>query len=222
MIAQEASSIKGASNQVLPSASAIVSCRIVPDQKPEHVLEKLTAFLKSNPPWGCHVEVAPAGPPVDWWMTDPNGPAFEAALSAMRQGFDRDPVAIGCGGTIGFVGPLSDLFGRAPALLMTNVPVPELPTALPWKAKDNIYALGGASWVLSLGHGLESPKGAPTDVKTWSELMKGDADGRDENIKFASTSTGEGRVPEDFAVIVDPGKPPAGADPTKVGPVTKP
>ena len=35
VIAQEASSIKGASNQVLPKASAIVSCRIVPDQKPE-------------------------------------------------------------------------------------------------------------------------------------------------------------------------------------------
>src|SRR5262249_5846984 len=32
VIAQEASSIKGASNQVLPRASALVSCRIVPDQ----------------------------------------------------------------------------------------------------------------------------------------------------------------------------------------------
>src|SRR3954471_15498943 len=38
VIAQEASSIKGASNQVLPKASAIVSCRIVPDQKPDKVL----------------------------------------------------------------------------------------------------------------------------------------------------------------------------------------
>ncbi len=118
VIAQEASSIKGASNQVLPRASAIVSCRIVPDQKPEHVLEKLTAFLTANPPWGCEVTVTPAGPPVDWWMTDPNGPAFEAALAAMRTGFDHDPVAIGCGGTIGFVGPLSELFDNAPALLM--------------------------------------------------------------------------------------------------------
>ncbi|QEG28237.1 hypothetical protein GobsT_30130 [Gemmata obscuriglobus] len=118
VIAQEASSIKGASNQVLPKASALVSVRIVPDQKPEQVLEKLTAFLKANPPWGCEVTVTPAGPPVDWWMTDPNGPAFEAALAAMRTGFDRDPVAVGCGGSIGFVGPLSDLFGGAPALLM--------------------------------------------------------------------------------------------------------
>jgi acetylornithine deacetylase/succinyl-diaminopimelate desuccinylase-like protein len=51
-------------------------------------------------------------------MTDPTGPAFEAALDAMRAGFDKEPVPIGCGGTIGFVGPLADLFGGAPALLL--------------------------------------------------------------------------------------------------------
>ena len=118
VIAQEASSIKGASNQVLPKASAIVSCRIVPDQDPEEVLKQLQAFFTVDPPWGVEVKVTPHGPPVKWWMTDPNGPAFEAALSGMRAGFDRDPVAIGCGGSIGFVGPLSDLFNGAPALLM--------------------------------------------------------------------------------------------------------
>jgi acetylornithine deacetylase/succinyl-diaminopimelate desuccinylase-like protein len=118
VIAQEASSLKGASNQVLPRASALVSCRIVPDQKPEKVLADLTAFLTKDPPWGCEVKVTPHGPPVDWWMTDPNGPAFEAALAAMRGGFDRDPVPIGCGGSIGFVGPLSALFDGAPALLL--------------------------------------------------------------------------------------------------------
>jgi len=118
VIAQEASSIKGASNQVLPKAAAIVSCRIVPDQDPDVVLDRLTEFLMRDPPWGVEVKVTPHGPPVKWWMTDPNGPAFEAALGAMRNGFGHDPVAIGCGGSIGFVGPLSDLFGGAPALLM--------------------------------------------------------------------------------------------------------
>jgi acetylornithine deacetylase/succinyl-diaminopimelate desuccinylase-like protein len=118
VIAQEASSIKGASNQVLPKAQAIVSCRIVPDQEPAQVFESLKNFLTKDPPWGVQVTVKEAGPPVKWWITDPNGPAFEAALAAMRKGFDRDPIAIGCGGTIGFVGPLAELFGGAPALLM--------------------------------------------------------------------------------------------------------
>jgi acetylornithine deacetylase/succinyl-diaminopimelate desuccinylase-like protein len=36
----------------------------------------------------------------------------------MKTGFGKDAVPIGCGGTIGFVGPLADLLGGAPALLM--------------------------------------------------------------------------------------------------------
>jgi acetylornithine deacetylase/succinyl-diaminopimelate desuccinylase-like protein len=117
IIAQEASSIKGASNQVLPKASAVVSCRIVPDQDTEEVFELLRDFLTEDPPWGVKVTVKPY-PSVKWWMTDPNGPAFEAALTAMKAGYRKEPVAIGCGGTIGFVGPLAELFGGAPALLM--------------------------------------------------------------------------------------------------------
>lgn len=118
VIAQEASSIKGASNQVLPRASAILSCRIVPDQDPKEVFEQLKAVLTADPPWGVRVTVKEHGKPVKWWMTDPTGPAFESAVDAMRQGFGRDPISIGCGGTIGFVGPLAELFGGAPALLL--------------------------------------------------------------------------------------------------------
>jgi acetylornithine deacetylase/succinyl-diaminopimelate desuccinylase-like protein len=118
VIAQEASSIKGASNQVLPKASAIVSCRIVPDQDPSQVVKQLQDFLQADAPWGVEVKVTQHGAGGTWWMTDPNGPAFEAAMGALRQGFDRDPVAIGCGGSIGFVGPLAKLFDDAPALLI--------------------------------------------------------------------------------------------------------
>jgi acetylornithine deacetylase/succinyl-diaminopimelate desuccinylase-like protein len=117
IIAQEASSIKGASNQVLPKATAIVSCRIVPDQDPDEVFEQIKSFLTKDPPWGVKVNVKQFPVSVKWWMTDPAGPAFEAAVKAMRAGYNREPVPIGCGGSIGFVGPLAELFGGAPALL---------------------------------------------------------------------------------------------------------
>lgn len=117
VIAQEASSLKGASNQVLPKASAIVSCRIVPDQDPEEIFQQLSAFFTNDPPWNVQVSVKPAGS-VKWWMTDPDGPAFEAAMKALKKGFGAKPVSIGCGGSIGFVGPLAELFGGAPALLL--------------------------------------------------------------------------------------------------------
>ncbi len=117
VIAQEASSIKSASNQVLPTAQAIISCRIVPDQEPEEVYEQIKALLVKDPPWGVKVNVKPAGM-VKWWMTDPEGPAFNAAIKALKKGFGVKPVPIGCGGSIGFVGPLAELFGGAPALLL--------------------------------------------------------------------------------------------------------
>jgi acetylornithine deacetylase/succinyl-diaminopimelate desuccinylase-like protein len=117
VIALEASSIKGASNQVLPKASAIVSCRIVPDQEPDEVYEHLKGLLTKDPPWGVKVTVKPHGV-GKWWMTDPQGPAFDAALKALKAGYGAKPVAIGCGGSIGFVGPLAELFGGAPALLL--------------------------------------------------------------------------------------------------------
>src|SRR5207253_3385143 len=89
VIAQEASSIKGASNQVLPRASAFVSCRIVPDQEPAEVFEQLRDFLSRDPPWGVKVNVKSVGD-VKWWMTNPTGPAFTAALKAMKAGFDHE------------------------------------------------------------------------------------------------------------------------------------
>jgi acetylornithine deacetylase/succinyl-diaminopimelate desuccinylase-like protein len=117
VIAQEASALKTASNQVLPTARAIVSCRIVPDQDPDEVLAQVKALLTADPPWGVQVSVEPEGA-VKWWMTDPTGPAFEAAVGAMRAVSGKEPALIGSGGTIGFVGPLADLFGGAPALLL--------------------------------------------------------------------------------------------------------
>ena len=118
VIAIEASNIKGASNQVLPTARALVSCRIVPDQDPKHVEELLRKALAEDAPWGVEVKVTAHGSSVDWWMTDPKGTAFEAAIAALEKGFKAKPVGIGCGGTIGFVRPLVELLGGAPALLL--------------------------------------------------------------------------------------------------------
>ncbi len=118
VIAIEASSLKGASNQVLPSAQAIVSCRIVPNMDPMESFEQLKTFLESNPPFGAKVEVIPHGPPVSWWATDPKGPAFSAAMDSLSESYGKKAVPIGCGGTIGFVGPLVELLGGVPALLL--------------------------------------------------------------------------------------------------------
>ncbi len=147
VIAQEASSIKQVSNQVLPRARAIVSCRIVPDMDAAQTYEQIKSHLTKDPPWGVQVTVKPAGS-VDWWMTDPAGPAFDAALMSLEQGYKAKPAMIGCGGTIGFVGPLADLFGGAPALLLGI----EDPQSNPHAPNESLHEADWKSLMRSLVH----------------------------------------------------------------------
>jgi acetylornithine deacetylase/succinyl-diaminopimelate desuccinylase-like protein len=118
VIAQEASSLKQASNQVLPYATALVSIRIVPEQEPKKVIRAVTKALVSKAPWNVQVRVTPVGEAVKWWYIQPKGPTFDAAMRALQAGFGAKPLPIGCGGSIGFVGPLCDMFGGIPALLL--------------------------------------------------------------------------------------------------------
>lgn len=118
VIAQEAGLLNTASNQVLSSASAIVSCRLVPDQDPHAVFGHLREFLMQDPPWGVHVEVTMRDQPTPWWITDTQGPAFEAARDALAAAYGKKVVPLGCGGSVGFVRPMAELFGGIPALLL--------------------------------------------------------------------------------------------------------
>ncbi|HEY6107024.1 MAG TPA: M20/M25/M40 family metallo-hydrolase, partial [Anaeromyxobacteraceae bacterium] len=84
---------------------------------PERARKKLTAALKKAAPWGVEVSVkdVTAGPP---WKTDLAHPAFDAAFRALKAGYGREALAIGTGGSIGFVEPFSRALGGVPALLI--------------------------------------------------------------------------------------------------------
>ena len=115
--AMEASSMKTVSNQIVDVARARVGIRIVPKQDPEALSKKLVDFIKKDPPFGVRVECEQQrGTP--WWQTNPEGPAFNAALRAMEKGYGKPAALVGCGGSIGFVQPFSDALKGAPALLI--------------------------------------------------------------------------------------------------------
>ncbi len=117
LVALEAMPLAGAANQLVAEARARVGVRLAPGQDAERVARLVSEFLQRDPPAGVSVETTLRAA-VPGWQTRPEGPAFDAARRALSAGFGREPVTIGCGGTIPFVGPFSEVLGGVPALLL--------------------------------------------------------------------------------------------------------
>ncbi|MGC4114256.1 MAG: M20/M25/M40 family metallo-hydrolase [Myxococcales bacterium] len=113
----QASSRKEARNIICDRAWARVGIRLVPDMDEKKVADSLVAFLKSQVPWGLQVDLKVEGH-GSWWYTDASAPVFQAAMRALKAGFGREAIAIGCGGSIGFVEPFARELGGVPALLI--------------------------------------------------------------------------------------------------------
>jgi acetylornithine deacetylase/succinyl-diaminopimelate desuccinylase-like protein len=113
----QASNRKDARNIINDAAWARVGVRLVPDMDAEDVRRRLVAAIRAAAPWGVEVAVkdVTAGAP---WITDVAHPAFAAAFRALERGYGRPALAIGCGGSIGFVEPFSKALGGIPALLI--------------------------------------------------------------------------------------------------------
>jgi acetylornithine deacetylase/succinyl-diaminopimelate desuccinylase-like protein len=120
--AVQASSKAQAGNVINDTAWARVTIRLVADMDPAKVLSQLETHLRTVCPWGLEVSITQdrgSGP----WSTSPSESprheaAFAAAKSAMREGYGREPLLIGCGGSIPFVKPFAEALGGAPALLV--------------------------------------------------------------------------------------------------------
>ncbi len=109
--------IEGSSNQIVAEAAARISMRVGRGQDPARLNHALRRHLERRVPFGLEVDVTEleAVPP---WHCEPTGWAFDATTRALRAGFGVDPVSMGVGGSIPFVGPFADAFGGIPALLL--------------------------------------------------------------------------------------------------------
>jgi acetylornithine deacetylase/succinyl-diaminopimelate desuccinylase-like protein len=113
----QAASREQAANIICDTAWARVGIRIVPDQDPAKVQKQLLDHLKKQEPWGMRVEYK-AEHYAGWWMTEPVGPVFDKARRALQLGYGKEPLMMGCGGSIPFVDPFARALGGVPALLV--------------------------------------------------------------------------------------------------------
>ena len=107
---------------VLPaSASAKVSCRLVPDQDPEEIVELLRRHVAAHTPEGVTVRVT--GHQVNRpFRSDPSGPLFQAAARALGDVYGVDPVRVAHGGTLPIASDLADLLTPSVAVMGFALP----------------------------------------------------------------------------------------------------
>jgi acetylornithine deacetylase/succinyl-diaminopimelate desuccinylase-like protein len=87
-----------------------LSCRLVPDQDPQKVLAGLRRFVEERLPPDFSYELQEFGlSPAIRVPTD--SPYLSAARRAAAAVFGREPVLIGCGGSIPVVGSMKRLLG---------------------------------------------------------------------------------------------------------------
>ncbi len=115
--ALEAVPLAEAANQLLDTAAARVGIRLAPGQDAERVRDLCLDFLAADPPLGASVELECESAVAGWRRTS-SGEEMDAARRALRAGYGRDPICIGCGGSIPFVDPFSRALEGAPALLL--------------------------------------------------------------------------------------------------------
>jgi acetylornithine deacetylase/succinyl-diaminopimelate desuccinylase-like protein len=107
VIGLDAPSVAQAANVLVPSATAIVSARIVPGTDPVAARAALAEHLRTNAPWGVDVEVEEvmAG---EGYAAEHDGTGFRAAVEALRDAYGTEPSFVGQGGSI----PLANVLSR--------------------------------------------------------------------------------------------------------------
>lgn len=115
--ALEAMPLAESANQLLDSAAARVSVRLAPGQDAGRVRDLILSRLSESPPFGAEVNLS-CESAVPGWRRSHTGRDIDAACRALKTGYGRAPVLIGCGGSIPFVAPFSHAMAGAPALLL--------------------------------------------------------------------------------------------------------
>ena len=123
VLAIDATPVASASNTLAPVARAQVSLRVAPGDDAHAAEDALVRHLESHAPWGAQVTVT-RGDTGQPGVIPFEGDACDAAFVAFREAWGKDPVTVGCGGSIPMVADFQQAFPGA-TVLVTAVTDPD-------------------------------------------------------------------------------------------------
>ncbi|MGA3268697.1 MAG: dipeptidase [Verrucomicrobiota bacterium] len=110
------------SKTIVPAwARAKITCRLVPHQKPARVRKVVCDYLRKICPPTVRLEIE-AGHGAEAYLVSPQSPQAQAALRALREGFQREPVLLREGGSIPIVNEFKRVLGADTLLLGLGLP----------------------------------------------------------------------------------------------------
>lgn len=110
------------SKTIVPSwARAKITCRLVPNQDPNHLREKVIAYFKKICPPTVRMEIK-AGHGGEPYIVEPTSAKAQAALRALRRAFKAEPVLLREGGSIPIVTDFRKILGADTLLLGLALP----------------------------------------------------------------------------------------------------
>jgi acetylornithine deacetylase/succinyl-diaminopimelate desuccinylase-like protein len=88
-----------------------VTCRLVPNQRPEEIVRLIAAHCEKHKPAGTHVEVVPIKGSANPFVIDRSNPVYIAARDVLAELFGNEPYIVRSGGTIPATGIFQDELG---------------------------------------------------------------------------------------------------------------
>jgi acetylornithine deacetylase/succinyl-diaminopimelate desuccinylase-like protein len=139
----------GAKTVIPAKATAKVSFRLVPDQKPAKVIEAFRSFLDTHAPAGTKMElrVLSAGPAI---VVNPDHPAIAVAAKVFSEMLGRAAVFTRSGGSIPIVGDFAEHLGIPTVLMGFGLPDDGLHSPNEKYCVNNYY-----TGIMTIAHFLE-------------------------------------------------------------------
>ena len=113
---------EGTKTIIPATATAKITCRLVPNQHPEKIQALLKQHIEKVKPSGVEVDVKLEKLSAKAYMVEPNHPIIQTAAACYEKAFEKETVFVRMGGSIPVVEWLDDIYGVPIVLLGFGTP----------------------------------------------------------------------------------------------------